>query len=52
MASIAKRPGIQRINLTSVPTAHHFVNFEKTERPQNESIKKEEETHPTESVVS
>lgn len=38
-------------NLASVLTAHHFFSLQKTERPQKDSIKKEEENHPTESLV-
>jgi len=47
VATLAKKLGIYRINLTSVPNAHNFKNLLITVRSQNDSIKKEEENHVT-----
>lgn len=52
MATLAKKPGIYRINLTSVLSAHHFKNLLITMRSQNDSIEKEEKNHATESLLS
>lgn len=52
MATLAKKPGIYRINLTSVPSAHNLKNLLITVRSQNDSIKEEEENCATESLLS
>lgn len=52
MATLAKKPGIYRINLTSVPSAHRFKNLLTTVRSQNDSMKKEDENYATENLLS